>query len=1391
MNATPPNPSRSLRLFAAAARWTLGLLLAASLLLALAWGALHGFIVPRIGDLRPEVEIRASRILGVPVRIRAISARSEGLIPTFTLQDVVLLDPQGREALKLPLVVAAVSPRSLINLGFHQLYIDQPQLDIRRDAAGHIFVAGLDFSRASDNEGRAADWFFSQTEFVIQGGRLQWTDELRGAPPLALSQVDLVVRNQPRRHQLRLDATPPRDWGERFTLAGVFRQPLLSARAGHWQKWSGQMHADFGMVDLSQLRRHANLGIEVEHGRGRLRAWADMEKGQLVGGTADVVLSDVSATLGAQLQPLALRSVSGRLGGKRLPEGFTFRTQDLQFATVDGRQWPGGNVQVTWTGAEGQAPARGEIRADRLDLGALGELATRLPLGAQTHAALEAYAPQGLVETLQASWQGPLDAPVKYEARGRASRLEVAARADPAGHAGVPGMRGAAIDFELDQGGGKAHLAIVDGALEFPGVFEQPSLAMDSLSGDVQWQVDGERIALDVKNLKFSTADAEGEAQASWQTGDAKAPHGARFPGTLDLQGSLSRADGTRVWRYLPLAVSKRARDYVRDGVVAGVATGARFQVKGDLRRFPWPDHKDGQFLITAQVRDVTYAFVPPALEQPGAAWPALTALSGELVFRGNGMQVKDAAGRLPGRLQVKADAQIPDFLQSQVRVQGKVQGPLADSLALVNGSAIAPMLNGALARASGSGNADVDLNLVLPLKDLARSQVQGTVMLAGNDVQITPDTPMLARVRGAVLFSDRGFQLAGVQARALGGDLRMEGGMRPAAAGEPPAVQLRAQGTVTADGLRQARELGFLSRIARNFSGSTPYSLALAIRRGQPEVQVQSSLQGLAVDLPAPLNKAAEATLPMRYETALTRESLAPGARPQELLTLDLGRLASATFLRDLSTPEPQVVRGTVAVGLAPGESVAMPQEGVSANVQVAQLNVDAWEDALERLAGTPAPAASPAAPAASAASAPARRAREESDSTASSYMPSVFALRARELSAEGRTLHHLVVGGSRDGRIWRANVDAEELNGYVEYRQPLNTGAGRVHARLARLNIAAAAANQVETLLEQQPGNIPALDVVVDEFELKGRRLGRLEIDAVNRGAGAVAREGGIREWRLNKLTLSTPEAVFTASGNWASVGAQAALPGGPRPEARSGERRRTAMKFRVDITDAGQALARFGMKDIVRRGQGAMEGTVSWVGSPLAFDYPSLAGNFNVNVENGQFLKADPGLAKLLGVLSLQSLPRRLALDFRDVFSEGFTFDFVRGDIRIDQGIAFTNNLQMKGVNAAVLMEGKADIARETQDLKVLVVPEINAGTASLVATAINPAIGLASFLAQYFLRQPLMRAATQEFHVDGTWTDPRINRVPRGSTGIGAEAAGASPAATGTPEDPAVR
>ncbi|MDB5944224.1 MAG: hypothetical protein JWQ13_3790 [Ramlibacter sp.] len=1354
MNESPPSPSRLLKASARIAQWALWLLATAWLLLALAWGALHGWIVPRIGELRPGLEIEAGRVLGVPVRIGSISAQGGGLIPSFELSDVVLLDAQGREAVRLPRVVAALTPRSLWNLGFEQLVIDRPEIDIRRSADGRIHVAGLDFSKAETGDSRAADWFFGQTELLVRQGTVRWTDELRAAPPLALSGVDFTMRNSTRRHALRLDATPPADWGDRFTVTGQFRQPLLSRHSGLWQEWDGQLFADFARVDVSQLRRYANLGIEVTQGRGALRAWADVAKGQLTGATADVVLADVEAKLGLDLEPLALQSASGRLGGKRREGGFELQTEGLQFQTREGQRWPGGNVFVAWNQAEGGKPARGELRADKLDLEALGQVASRLPLGTVTHAAIEAYAPKGLIETVQAKWQGPLDAMVGYEAKGRASQLELASRpgvapATPAPRhppVGSPGIRGAAVDFDLTQAGGKARVDLRKGALDFPGVFEEPVIPFDQFAADLEWKLKGQEISVSVANLKFANADAQGEGQASWHTGNAaKSATRSRFPGVLDLQASLSRADGTRVHRYLPQTISKATRDYVREAVSQGIATSTKFRVKGDLHDFPFGDGKAGEFRIAADIRNATYAYVPRSMTHGSGAWPALTQLAGELVFDRNSMQIKGAQGRFAGSggLQFKAEAQIPDLSASTVMVKGEVRGPLAESLAIVNTSPLASMMANALSKATANGGADVRLQLELPLAHLDKSRVQGSVTLAGNDVQISPDTPVLARSRGVVGFSESGFNVAGVQARTLGGELKLDGGSHAVAAGSnEPTLVLRAQGTASAEGLRQAGELGLLSRIARQASGSAGYSLTLSLRRGIPEVSVTSNLQGLALNLPPPLNKSAEQAMPLRFDNSLVRESLAGNPpRLQDQLVLDLGRVATIAYVRDISGPEPRVLRGGIGVGLGAGESAPLPEQGVMANINLSSVDIDAWTRTLEAAAG---PATAGPRPGGGSA-------------VAAGYLPTVMAIRARELTAEGRKLHNVVVGGSRDGLVWRANVDATELNGYVEYRQASGAGAGLVTARLARLNIAASAAGEVEALLEEQPTSIPALDIVVDDFELRGKRLGRVEIDAVNRPAGQ-----GVREWRLNKLNVSMPEASFSASGNWAALNAQAPA---VRTGARLAERRRMVMNFRFDIADSGMLLARFGMKDVVRRGKGRVEGQVSWLGSPLSLDYPSMNGTFNVSMEAGQFLKADPGLAKLLGVLSLQSLPRRLTLDFRDVFTEGFAFDFVRGDITIQQGTAATNNLQMKGVNAAVLMDGKADIARETQDIKVIVIPEINAGTASLVATVINPAIGLGTFLAQMFLREPLMRAATQEFHIDGTWADPKITKVAK--------------------------
>ena len=1336
-------------------------------ILLLAGLTLHWAILPHIERWRPQIETRVSRALGVPVRIGGIEVSSGRFVSALMLRDVVLLDGQGRAALQLPSVQALLSTGSLLetlvtlDLRFERLLIEGAHLEVRRDAQGHIFVAGLDFSQGAGGDSGAADWFFKQHEFAIRGGSLRWTDEQRGAPPLALDKVDFVARNSLRNHALQLDATPPFEWGERFSLRGQFSQPLL-ARSGDWRRWSGQLYADLPRADVQALRRHIELPFELSQGEGALRAWLDWRDAEASGATLDFALRAVAMRLAKGIEPLVFEQLQGRLVGQRRADGGSLALQQLSFLTGDGLRWPQGDLALKWTQTPTGEVNGGELSAERLDLGVMAQTAARLPLPEPLRKLLFELNPHGLVNGLKGGWDGPLDAPAHYRVSARLAALSLAARpAEQAHSVGRPGLRNAEIELSASEKGGEATIGIKGGALDLPGVFDEPLVPLDQLTAHLQWRIEpraGAAPQLEVRLLdaKLANADAQSELTGSWKTGPGEGlARAGRFPGQLQLDAKLSRGIAARTARYLPLGIPESTRRYVERALRGGTLAGATIHVKGDLWDFPFWASKQGEFRIAAQAEDVTLAYVPstPATSgEPGfeSPWPMFTQASGELIIDRSTLEIRNARGQLYGVAMSNVQGGIKTLADHSVlTLDGRGAGPLADVLRFINATPVGTWTHKTLKDASGSGPAELKLALALPLYDLKQSTVNGSVTLAGGDVRIRNDTPLLAGARGRIDFTHKGMAIVGGSARVLGGDATFDGGTQP-----DGALRFNAQGSASAEGLRRASELGLVSRVAVHLSGQTPYRLALGFVHGQSEISVTSNLVGMGLDFPPPLRKAAEAPLALRYQTLLAPESLAvaPSGQviaPRDTLRFELGNVVQASYQRDLSGEAPRVLRGGVGVqAVAPS-----PASGVAANVAVPSFNVDAWEAIATPLFG------------------PGLGEAVGGDAAAQGggYGPTQIALRADELSTGARKLSRFVAGLSQEDGLWRANVDADQLNGYAEYR-PGRAGAqsaGRIYARLARLSLPKSDADEVENLLDQQAASVPSLDIVVDDFELRGKRLGKVEIEAVNRSAPE-------REWRLTRFQMSLPEAQLSAAGSWA------ALPAGGAGAARSPARRRSQIDFTLDLADSGALLERLGSGKTVRGGKGRLKGQVSWLGSPLAIDFDSMSGQVNLAIESGQFLKVNPGAARLLGVLSLQSLPRRLALDFRDVFQEGFAFDNITGDVKITEGVASTNNLRMRGVQAAVLMDGSADIEHETQDLRVVVVPEINAGTASLVYAAINPAIGLGTFLAQLVLRQPLIEAGTREFHVSGPWADPKVERVER-KPGQAVPDVGAAPAA----------
>ncbi|MES3015608.1 MAG: YhdP family protein, partial [Pseudomonadota bacterium] len=968
-----------------------------------------------------------------------------------------------------------------------------------------------------------------------------------------------------------------------------------------------------------------------------------------------------------------------------------------------------------------------------------------VPFGDALRKLLADVDPKGTITDLSTSWDGPLDAPAHYRAKGLLSGLSLAASPSSEPHGvGRPGLRGATVQLEATEAGGSARIAINGGALDLPGVFDEPLLALDQLNAQLLWKIEPaasagapKKLSVQVKDARFSNPDASGELTALWSTGPGSgAARGGRLPGRLELDGKLVNGVAKRTFRYLPLGLDKGTRDYLEHAVQGGRLASATFRVRGDLWEFPFfnaKTPKDGEFRIGAKIEDASFAFAP-SLPAAGSApaftstWPALTKASVELALDRGTLELRNGRTQLGGIDFAQVQATIRNLEAEPVlTLDAAGRGPLAEMLRIVNTTPVGGWIDKALETSTATGTADLKLNLAIPLMKVAATSAKGSVALAGNDVRISPETPLLAGAKGRVDFTNKGFAVVGASAKLYGGDASFDGGSQP-----DGTVRFNGQGTVSAEGLRRATELGQLARLGGVLTGQASYRASLGFVHGRPEFNVTSNLVGLGINLPAPLAKAAEAPLALRFATSVDTAA-APASPARDTLRFELGNVIQASYLRDLGGAAPRVLRGGIGVM----EPAPQPASGVAASINLGKLVIDEWEAAADKLFG----------------------AADGRDSGAASgksvWEPDAVALRVQELVTGQRRLTRVSAGLSQEAGVWRANVDADQLGGYLEYRVPTRRGGaatagGRVYARLARLSLPKGDDDQVEALLDQQPEAMPALAVVVDDFELRGRRLGRVEIEAVNR-SGAQG-----RDWQLSKFNITTPEAQLTATGSWAASGAGAR--GGQTP-------RRSVMDFKLQLADSGALLDRLGTRGAVRGGKGQLAGQIGWTGSPFALDYPTLAGQINVAIDSGQFLKVEPGAARLLGVLSLQSLPRRLSLDFRDLFQEGFAFDNITGDVKIGQGVAVTNNLRMRGVQALVLMEGNADIARETQDLRVVVVPEINAGTAALAYAVINPAIGLGAFLAQAILKKPLTEAGTREFRVSGPWADPKVERVER--------------------------
>jgi uncharacterized protein (TIGR02099 family) len=513
--------------------------------------------------------------------------------------------------------------------------------------------------------------------------------------------------------------------------------------------------------------------------------------------------------------------------------------------------------------------------------------------------------------------------------------------------------------------------------------------------------------------------------------------------------------------------------------------------------------------------------------------------------------------------------------------------------------------------------------------------------------------------------------------------------------------VNIGLRGRVDAEVARRAGKSDWV----RYFRGATDWSGTLVMRKRDVDLILESNLRGLALNLPAPLIKPAADLLPVRFERRLR------AGRP-ERLALSVGELAAGVMVRrnagNDTVPERAVLR------FGKGDPVEPERAGLVLSGRLETVDVGGWLTLLD--GGT------------------------EASGTTLPLAVTNLDVSAGRIHWFGRRFGELSIKGSQREGALVAAIAGDEVQGGMTWSAPSGKDVrGRFTARLKKLVLPPVEASisepQAPAAADAAP-RLPALDVSVESFVLGVRAVGGLELRATPQG----------RDWRIERLRIANPESVMMIDGSWQAWSSKP----------------RTQVMVRLDISDIGKFLARWGHAEGVRRGTAKVEGNLSWSGGPQRIDYPTLSGNFVLDAAKGQFVKLEPGIGKLLGTLSLQSLPRRISLDFRDIFSEGLAFDEIVGAIKVNNGVASTDNLRIVGPAARINMSGKVDLVRETQELRVKINPQLS-DTVSVAGALIGgPVAGVAAFLAQKILKDPLDQIASYEYDISGTWADPVVKK-----------------------------
>jgi len=1285
---------------------------------------------PQIEKSKTAVERLLSARIGADISMDSLQVSWTGIRPNFEIEGLRFNSPEKtKPLLSIQKIHGELSWSSFYHLTpyFYELNIEGAQIYAQRNSKGIVTIGGILIDGKS-NDFSAENWLFSQNEIRVKDVQFFWDDQLKKKAVTSVDIQSLTLSNGIRSHKGSINASTP--WAK-----GPFSIELdlvhhLGGQAGNWQDWIGTITWKVNELQLNQVANAIDTPLNTLEGVLSSNGKLKVDNGKPDGGEVQISADHLTIQLTKDEDAIALGRLETNLALETDSGMISVTTKTFAWRDTESpKSSPLENLSpmtFRWRPTVGDEEIKEfGFSSPKILVEDVALFALNLPLPKKVRQWIKASKADGELQNLDINWsesKSPLSALNIPGGFFKSSKLgfTVSAKLIDLSFVGInksmPSVSNLSGFLSADQTKGNFAIQSTDLQLEVNDLLVDPKIQLDQASGQISWSKQKGNWVINAKQLALSNPEITTTLNLNYIIGESKKPD------FMSLDMDFAQANLKTAYRYLPVGMGSDAKIYLSKAFNGGIIKKGTLHIKGDPNEVPFPKTGTGEFSLNLPIAGAIFSPVPTQSTAQGV-WSAFNKVNGVISMQNANFTVDiDQANYKQVNLS-KFHAEIPNVSAKQLilSVNGNAQG---DAPQLLDYLFLSPVGKKQVALGRNlkiTGPTDLALNLKIPLTGNGDTDTDIKLSFPGNTAQWA-DLPPFENLKGNIRITEVNPEFEDVTANFLGGAIQIS-----SAIPNQSSQAYNIKGDISANFIKNyfANDPAVQALpILQAMSGVARYEGAIFFNKGDSETTLKINMRDWASSAPVPLAKQMGAPL----SGSLTLKTFVKNKGNTSRFSWD-GKIGDGYYLQGDLTGD-DVLRHAIGIGTP----ATLPQQGLQLNLASNELNLDNWQDFLSSK----------------------NNKKSSPNAASSSYSLSSNSIQVsaqvKQLTLFDRIWQDLNLSGNHKNSVWQFRFrGSPQIAGNIQYEtanQPQSSGL--ISGRLTRLKVPEALIASstttittsktpaVKTVLE--PSLIPSIDLAIDDFSWDKAQLGQVKVKSRTIG----------NTLKIDTVQFNNPEGSATIDGSW--VGGAQNLSA------------HTNLNLSLDIKDAGQIISHWTGQKSVEGGQGKLNSTVEWDGTPFGPKYGTLAGKASLNLEKGRFLEVNTSGAKLLDVLSLQSLFRFATLDLQgslgNIVTKGTPFNTIDASFDINAGVAQTKQFTMGLDQARVAMNGQINIPKQTQDLRVTIFPTIDATAGSLAAFAINPIVGLGALVGQYLITSQINRNLQSDYLVQGSWDNPEV-------------------------------